>query len=188
MMSFITSSRERKLWIWLLIVLAGIYATLGLAGTIAIQLEERLLNHIFFWVFILLVIALLGLAVQRKFSNKQIWIIIAIVAVYGMVFLRMGANPAERTHIIEYSVVGILVYMILLERKANGRKLWSPAIVAIVITAALGLVDESIQYFIPNRVFDWIDVGFNAFAGFLGVSTKATLNWGARKITDFRRS
>jgi hypothetical protein len=38
----------------------------------------------------------------------------------------------------------------------------APAVLAVVITALLGLLDESIQALLPNRVFDMIDVGFNA--------------------------
>ena len=40
-MSFFSSDRERNLWLWVLVVLAWIYATLGPAYTLAAELRER---------------------------------------------------------------------------------------------------------------------------------------------------
>lgn len=183
-MSLFTSKRERKLWIWLLVVVLAIFTTIGLSGTIAYPVDPRLLNHIFFWVFISMVAALFGFAIQKKFSRMELWMLVAIVAVYIMVFLRMGTNAAERTHIFEYSVVSLIMYLILKERETHGKRIGSPALLAILITALIGFLDETIQFFFPKRVFDMIDVGFNAFAGLLGVSAKVSLDWIGRKIRN----
>jgi len=45
------------------------------------------------------------------------------------------------------------------------------------LAAATGYVDEAIQYFLPNRVYDLRDVGFNALAGFGGIVVFAVLHW-----------
>jgi hypothetical protein len=56
----------------------------------------------------------------------------------------------------------------------------APAVLAVLITALLGLLDESIQALLPNRVFDMIDVGFNALAGFMAIIASLALAWAQR--------
>ena len=51
----------------------------------------------------------------------------------------------------------------------QGRRVPAPAIVAILATSALGLLDECLQLFVPSRVFDPRDILFNVLAGALAV-------------------
>ena len=56
-----------------------------------------------------------------------------------------------------------------------------PAVLAIVATALLGWLDEAIQLFLPDRVYDLRDVGFNALAGLMAVVASAALAWARRR-------
>jgi len=53
------------------------------------------------------------------------------------------------------------------------------------MTALLGWLDEAIQWFLPNRVYDPVDVGFNALAALMAIAASAALAW-ARRWRDRR--
>jgi VanZ family protein len=60
-----------------------------------------------------------------------------------------------------------------------------PPLLAVVATAALGLLDECIQAFLPSRVFDPLDILFNVLAGTMAVGASMALAW-ARKVGQGR--
>ena len=109
----------------------------------------------------------------------EIGVALGVAGVYFIAFLRM-ATPEARTHLIEYSLVALLIYQALAERRRNGRLVPAPAVLAVGVTAILGLIDEAIQVLLPNRVFDFIDVGFNALAGFMAIIAILALAWAQR--------
>lgn len=124
-----------------------------------------------------LTILLLGLRARPRLA--QVGVALGIAVVYLLVFVRM-AIPEERTHLIEYGVLGVLVYQALLERQRNAGAPRRPAILAIAITALLGLVDELIQRFLPGRVFDPRDILFNLLAGTMAVLACVALDRAGR--------
>lgn len=176
-MSLFTSDRERRLWLWTLAVVVAIYSTLGLAGTLAGALREQGLLVGFFVLGMLLVGATILTQGFRVWpGGVEIAVALGVVAAYLMVFTRM-VNPEERSHLIEYGVVGIFIYEALSERARNGAPVPVPPLLAVLATAILGLVDECIQVFLPNRVFDPVDILFNAIAGVLAVGATIALAW-----------
>ena len=68
----------------------------------------------------------------------------------------------------------------LLERRRNGGTVIAPALQAIGMTSAVGVLDEAIQLIIPSRVFDPVDIGFNVLAAFMGVTVSRTVEWVVR--------
>ena len=99
-----------------------------------------------------------------------------------MVAESVFATPEERTHLFEYSLVAALVHEALLERRENGRRVPAPAILALVISIALGWLDEGIQSLLPNRVYDNIDVLFNALAATIIISARSILAFVGRWV------
>jgi len=80
--------------------------------------------------------------------------------------VRVLSIPAERMHFIEYGVLAILVYRALVLNFKNG-----PAYTgAFIITSLIGWGDEGIQYLLPNRYFQWRDVGLNCASAALGLA------------------
>jgi hypothetical protein len=71
--------------------------------------------------------------------------------------------------------VAILIHQALTERQRQGRRVPSPAALAFALTVLLGFFDELIQAILPNRVFDLIDVGFNALAGLMAILASLAL-------------
>ena len=179
MMSFFSSRRERRLWLALVIVLVGIYATLGNAPEIAAMLRERRsLTGTMFVIFLVALVVISVLFIRRRPGRVEIAAGAGILIVYLLAWIRIGvATPEERTHLFEYSLVAALVHEALLERRENGRRVPVPAILALVISILLGWLDEGIQSLLPNRVYDTIDILFNALA--------ATMIIGARSILAF---
>lgn len=165
-MSFFSSKRERRLWLALAIVLAGIYATLGQTPAIVAALGTDIIEsaeaNLVFALLILLVVIPIFL-IDKRLARHEIAIGIGILAVYLLTWLRLGSWE-ERTHLFEYALVAALVHEALLERRDNGRRVPAPALLALLISLLLGLLDEAVQYLLPNRVFDPVDVAFNSLA------------------------
>jgi VanZ family protein len=184
-----TSDRERRLWFWALAVVVAIYSTLGLAGTLAEELRERnLLDASFVAGFLLVVVAIAGSGLKRNPGRREIWVALGVTAVYGMVLIRMGIGPEERTHLFEYGLVAVLIHQALTERLRQGRRVRAPAALALAATVLLGWLDEGIQWLHPTRVYDIRDVGFNAIAGLMAMAASLALARARRWDTARRRS
>ena len=184
-----SSPRERRLWLWCAAVVAAIYSTLGLAGTLAETLREYELldaSVLVLFAMFLLGATILTLGIRVRPGGAEIAVLLGLTFVYLLLFLRTTVGPAERTHLMEYGVLGVFVHEALAERVSQGRRVPVPAVVAVVLTAALGVVDEGIQWFLPNRVFDPVDMLFNFLAATTSVAAVVVLGW-ARQWTLRRR-
>lgn len=177
-----TSKRERRLWIWTLLIVVAIYSTLGLARTLADKLgDSQLFGVGFFLAGCLLVLAtVITQGLKIKPSGIEIAVSLGIAAAYLLVFVRM-AIPTERSHLIEYGIVAVFILEALQERKRNTNAVPAPALLAIVATILIGSLDECIQAFIPQRTFDPIDILFNSIAAIMAVSASVLLQWAKKR-------
>lgn len=174
-MSVFVSSRERRLWIWTAAVVVAIWATLGLARTLSDELRNRdLLDNTFFFAFVVLVVVVVIRSLRLGRGSAEIFALLVTALVYLMMFLRM-ASPEERTHLLEYGVVALLIHEALIERAVHGSAVRRPALAAVVITSFIGAADECIQLAIPSRVFDPVDLAFNTLATVVAVGSSLVL-------------
>jgi len=186
-MNLFTSDRERRLWLWAIAVVAAIYSTLGLARTLTGTLRERgLLEATFVFCFLLVLATIVTQGLKVRPRGAEIGVALGVAAAYAMVFVRM-ALPEERTHLIEYGVVAVLIHEALTERASQGRRVPVPALLAILAATVVGVLDECIQAFLPGRVFDRRDILFNFLAGLMAVASSVGLAW-ARQLARSRRS
>ena len=189
MTSYFSSNRERRLWFALGIVLVGIYTTLGQAPAIVVALGESIVasagTNLFFALLALLVVIPIFF-IDKRLGGNEIAVGLGILAVYLMAWLRIG-SWAERTHLFEYALVAALVHEALLERKDNGRRVPAPALLALIISLLLGCLDEGIQFLLPNRVFDIIDIAFNSIAATMIIGARWLVAW-VRRWAQRRRS
>ena len=185
-MSIFSSSRERRLWAWTFIVVSVLYSTLGVTPMVAASLLSKNLNAALFLVGMMLVAAtIVSRGLKIRLSGANLGIVLGVAAAYILVFVRFTSTE-ERSHLIEYGVVAAFIHEALEERARQGRRVPLYPLIAVLATALIGAVDEFIQGFIPNRVFDPQDIFFNTMAGAIAVAAIVALAW-AQKRTDSSR-
>ena len=179
-MTIFTSLREKKLWLWAFAVFAAIFSNLFIG-----QLITKIFNNqntqagilMFGMLLIGLAVTVHGLKTRPKKTEIAIWL--GISAVYLLFFLRLGL--AERSHLIEYSVLAIFIHKAFNER-ARHKKLPNPALWAILLSTSIGVIDEGIQLFLPYRVFDYNDILFNLLASTMAVGASLLIAWVKKRV------
>lgn len=79
---------------------------------------------------------------------------------------RFAYYPVEKVHFVEYGALGFLMCRAV---GLSCRKTWLIAIGAFCLTTVVGVSDEIIQLYVPERVFDVRDIILNAVGAGLGV-------------------
>ena len=179
-MSIFTSSREKRLWLYALIVLVAILSTLVLGRPLQEMLKDQNIQFVFFLLGMILTgttILLHGLKVRPGNTEMAIWF--GLAAVYIVFIFRLGAP--ERSHLMEYSVLAIFIHKALIERLSQGNQILMPALIAFIVTFIIGVLDESIQIFLPSRVFNPDDIWFNGFAALMAIGSSILLQWIRKK-------
>ena len=168
-MGLFGSPRERRLWLWALAVVALIFASLGFSGRIVDLLSDDNVAAVGFGLALLLVAAtILTDGLQTRPSGVEAAVAFGVAAVILLVLLRLTLT--ERSHLIEYGVLAVFIHAALTERVEQGRQLPVPAVLAIIAAAAIGTIDEAIQLALPQRIFDPVDMLFNALAAATAVA------------------
>lgn len=135
-----------------------IYSTLGVVRFVVDRLRAD--GWLVITVAALFAVAFVACAVIIARKAPRALVTLALIGcVYAAIVANM-ASPEERTHLLQYGVVGLLSYV------SFGRYTY-----ALVFTAAAGWVDEGIQALLPTRHYDLRDVGFNALAGALACAS-----------------
>ena len=113
-------------------------------------------------------------------SLKHCGLVALPLALIGIVSLNLSI-PEERVHFLQYGLLGIMV-------AATARN-ESLALLAKLATFAIlvGVIDECIQWYLPNRVGDFRDVAFNTMAAILGIWIGNTL-FGSRSSSSRQHS
>lgn len=93
----------------------------------------------------------------------QLWAVrLGLAAVFVMFFLRLSL--AERSHVIEYSVLAFCLHQALKINPIIANRLRYPWILSLFLTIAIAGLDEGIQALLPKRVGSWEDLAFDAGA------------------------
>ncbi len=186
-MSLFSSRRERRLWVWTLVVVGVLYSTLWVTPMVAASPLFRNLNAALFLLGMMLVGATVVVrGLKLRLTGLNLSVVLGVVATYVLVFVRFTSTE-ERSHLIENGVIAAFIHEALEERASQGRFVPFRSVLAVLVTALIGVLDEFIQHFIPNRVFDPLDIVFNTMAAVLAVAAIAALGW-AQKRTRTSRS
>ena len=157
-------------------VYVAILATLFVGRPLAAMVSDQNVAAVFFLLGMLLVgLTIAFHAFKTKPGKIEIVVWIGLSAVILMFLLRLGL--AERSHVIEYSVLAILIHLAFQERSNNDETFKHPAIKAILLAFTLGVIDECLQIFMPSRHFDPTDIFFNGMAVVAAIGTKIFLRW-----------
>ncbi len=180
-MPYFTSLREKWYWFWIILVYITILSTLFIGQPLANELRDQNVQAIFFLLgMVLVATAVVIHGLLTKPSKVEYAILFGIIAVYIMFFFRLGAP--ERSHLIEYSVLAILLHKAFKERFKSENKIFKPAFFSLLVGIAMGALDESIQLLIPHRYFDPQDIIFNCLAVTMAIGTILLLQWLHRRL------
>jgi hypothetical protein len=163
-----------RAWARVVLYTGLIYATLPVMPHIWIALHRHTQGRIDYTGVLVTVLAGLGLLVYLVSRCRRLVAFVAVppVAVlYGLLLARLGESPAERLHLAEYGILSFLVLTAMqidIPRRAAYFWGW-------LVAGALGGIDEAIQWILPNRVFEWKDVGLNLASAGLGMAVVALL-------------
>lgn len=163
----------------LVVLLLGIYSTLGVVRVVSNALRDaNLLRASVAVVFglVLTVLTVVVLKTKELRTPRAFVTALVLVGVYAFVIWPME-SPEEKLHFVEYGAVGVLAFLSAPERWSELRRLAA----AVLFTAAAGWIDEGIQALLPSRYYDLRDVGFNALAGLLSVSGLAVFRFISRR-------
>jgi hypothetical protein len=176
-MTWFTSERERRLWTWAVGVILAIFSTLVWGGKLAEAINGSDVSTILFaagFILVLTTIVTQGLTLQPR--GIEVFITLGIVAVVLFLFSRLWSS-IERSHLLEFGVLSVFTYEALVERWRGLRSVAAAALAAILMTSVIGVMDEGLQVFLPQRVFDLQDILFNMLAAVGAVSATLALRW-----------
>lgn len=181
-MNLFSSKREKRLWLYALICWIMILSLLFLGQPLLKLFSDQNIQAGFFiFGMILVTLATLIHAFQQNSQKLSLILWLSILTICSMFLLRLGL--AERSHLIEYSILAILIHEALLEKQKKEDSRWRTPLIAIGLTSTLGVIDESLQLLVPHRFFDINDVFFNSFAAIFAVSARLIVDSVKRKIT-----
>ena len=167
-MLFSDAPREKESTAWGRVAAwtAFIYLTIPLARAIQEIVRERAGKEVFLWITYLAFAAaaavLLRARLRRRWTARpsQLAVLGAIGALFCRLVWSLRANPEEAFHFVQYGVLSLLLF------RAFSHRLRDPSIylAAALAGAALGILDELIQWVVPRRYFDYRDIWINAQA------------------------
>ncbi len=100
---------------------------------------------------------------KEKRPSRYIFLILIVVCFFFI--MRLLYYPAEKVHLIEYGILGALVFWAVSIHKVD---IVFCYVAAIIVSLVVGSADEIVQGFLPFRVFDFRDIVVNNLSGALG--------------------
>ena len=144
-----------------------LYATLPLApGFVKWVKEAGALRAFVLGPFALSVpiLAYAGMKAET-YRNSSFWVTLLLLGTtFYLISIKVVA-PVELLHLMLYGIMCILIFSLLSLRLRGGLLFGASALA----TAIFGAIDELIQYYLPNRVFDWNDILFNILGGMMAL-------------------
>jgi VanZ family protein len=161
--------REWVSWLWVGLCALGIFATVPLARSIQLFVQDRWGRELFLVVVMAaaLLAALAGaIALARRPTGDRrgratstLWLL-AVSAVFVGYTWKLREAPEEALHFVEYGVFGVLSFRALSHRLRDT----GIYLVAALLGALVGATDELIQWITPDRYWGLRDVWLNFFA------------------------
>ena len=164
--SDVLCEKESTAWLGVAAWTAFIYLTIPLARAIQETVRERAGKEVFLWITFLAFAAAAAWILRALFRRRwtarpsQLFVLSAVGGLFTCLIWSLRANPEEAFHFVQYGVLSILLF------RAFSHRLRDPSIylAAALAGAALGILDELIQWVVPRRYFDYRDIWINAQA------------------------
>ena len=165
---------KNRLWVLIIIYVLFIFVSLpffpAFISTLRNLISKELLNLLSLVLSISFFLLLSVWIYNKKYKAKKFLLIISPLLLLTYLSLSLDVW-VERIHFIEYAVLGLLI-----SRAVDVRSLSGIIYTGCLITL-IGVVDEIIQWFLPNRVGDMRDVFMNSVGGLSGLWLGRFLFW-----------
>lgn len=130
------------------------------------------LSSVCYIISIIVFFTIIGyLAFVRKECRASVygWFFV-LSSIYALLIFRQKL-PAEKFHFFEYGLFSYFSHNAVKENDIITRllKFKNSYVIAFILILVISLIDEFIQYFLPNRVGDLRDVFLNIISGVLGL-------------------
>ncbi len=158
--------KESTAWLHAGAWLISVYLTIPLARSFQKILAAYGSRSILLWITYLGFATAAGWLVQAAIRHRwrprpgQLLVLAAIGSLLSWLTWSLRTNPEEAFHFIQYGVLSLLLF------RALSHRIQDPSIyvAATLIGSAAGIFDELIQWVVPQRFFDYRDIGINALA------------------------
>ena len=153
-------------WVWVGLCSLSIFLIVPLARAIRTYVSGRWGRPMFGYA----VLASVGLAfvvlvlvfifkLKIRSPASFVWLVL-VTGLYVYFTLRLWRSPEEAVHFLEYGLLGFFLFRALRPSYPD------PGIylAAFFIGALVGTFDEILQWIVPQRYWDFRDVGFNALS------------------------
>ena len=107
----------------------------------------------------------------------------AIILLAGIGYSFSLPLPEERIHLVQFGLLGLLSCSSLRGGRTNLRRwIWRPFLFVFLV----GVADEVLQWFLPDRVFDIRDILFNTLGGIWGILLYLGVTMKKERNSDYR--
>ena len=156
---------ERRSWLYVILWSLVIFCTIPFARAFRNVVRDSIGIEVFLYatvagILLLGVAAYSSLRQRRLPFNAYLWLFGIIGAFIGYAYY-LRDIPEEAIHVLEYGILGLLVYRALTHRVQD----ISIYLMATLVVGFIGVLDEYVQWVIPTRVFDLRDIRTNLLAG-----------------------
>jgi len=124
---------------------------------------KEFFTYVVFFVIAAGLISVLYLFIFRlKIKSATQYIsLIFCAGLYIYFTVQLGSHPEEAIHFLEYALLSFFVFRALSYRIKD----WTIYVTAALLVMNLGTVDEFLQWMMPDRYWDYRDVGINFIGG-----------------------
>ncbi len=157
----------RRSWLWVFLCAAAIFATVPVArriqGFVYNSVGKEFFTYAVLFVIIAGLAAILYLLVFRlrvRKISQYVWLFTG-AGLYVYFTLRLREHPEEAVHFLEYGALAYFLFRAL-SRRIRDRTIYITVILSVMF---VGTLDEFTQWMMPNRYWDYRDVGINTLAG-----------------------
>ncbi len=175
---------KKTLWILIIFYVFFIYISLPFfptfIDTLRLFVSKESLNFLSLALTILFFLMLSVWVYKKNYKSQQFFLVISPLIL--LIFLSLNLEVwVERMHFVEYAFLGLLI-----SRAVKVINLQDIIYTAFLVTL-IGAVDETIQWFLPNRVGDIRDVFMNSIGGLSGLWLGQFLFWEQQIIKNIHK-
>jgi len=153
-------------WFYAISFQAFLYGSLSVMPDVVAFLTKNIdleLSSIIFFGSIALAVISLSIKIF-KLKLPYYFGLVSILVIYGSSINQLSI-VVERIHFFQYGILTLLVLWAIDESMEDAHCY----LLTLFYIFLSGCLDEFIQFFLPNRVFDIRDIVLNAFSGFIAL-------------------